>query len=178
MNKNTLVVNLFAGPGTGKSTTMAHLFAELKWAGIDCEMVTEYAKDKVWEGSEHILDNQYYVSGKQYHKLRRLVGKVDVVITDSPILLGIIYGPNEPKEFGDLLEKYNAQFNNFNIFLNRVKEYNPNGRLQKNIEEATKKDNEIKSMLLERKISFVGRDAKKENIPQMVSEILSHLNKH
>lgn len=48
-NKNTLIVNLVAGPGTGKSTTMAGVFYKLKSLGIDCEMVTEFAKELVWE---------------------------------------------------------------------------------------------------------------------------------
>ena len=39
--KNTLIVNLFGGPGTGKSTLMARIFSELKVQGYDCEMVTE-----------------------------------------------------------------------------------------------------------------------------------------
>ena len=176
MSKNTLVVNLFAGPGTGKSTTMAHIFAELKWKGIDCEMVTEYAKDKVWEGSEHILDNQYYVSGKQYHKLKRLMGKVDVIITDSPILFGLIYGDQEPEEFHGLLVKYHNTFNNFNLFLKRTKAYNPNGRVQKNIEEAIVKDKEVKRMLSNRGISYIEREASRDKIDITVGEIISILN--
>ena len=44
-----IVVNLFAGPGSGKSTTCAGVFAKLKLAGVNCEMALEYAKDKVWE---------------------------------------------------------------------------------------------------------------------------------
>jgi len=36
----TLVVNLYGGPGTGKSTTAAATFAELKMAGINCELVS------------------------------------------------------------------------------------------------------------------------------------------
>ena len=176
MNKNTLVVNLFAGPGTGKSTSMAHIFAELKWHGIDCEMITEYAKDKVWEGSEHVLENQYYVSGKQYFKLKRIQGKVDVVITDSPILVGLIYGVKEPEEFGDLIHKYHHQFNNLNIFLNRTKPYNPNGRVQKNVLEAIEKDIEIKNMLNDRYVKFIEMDASRENIPMMVDLIENILN--
>ena len=42
-----IVVNLFAGPGSGKSTTCAGLFSKLKLAGIYCEMVLEYAKELV-----------------------------------------------------------------------------------------------------------------------------------
>lgn len=41
------VINLFAGPGSGKSTTCAGVFNKLKLAGINCEMALEYAKDKV-----------------------------------------------------------------------------------------------------------------------------------
>jgi len=176
MSKNTLVVNLFSGPGTGKSTTMAHVFAELKWKGVDCEMITEYAKDKVWEGSEHVLENQYYVSGKQYFKLKRIQGKVDAVITDSPILLGLVYGTKEPEEFGDLIHKYHHQFNNLNIFLNRTKPYNPNGRVQKNIEEARIKDNEIKDMLNQRYVKFIEIDASRDNILEIVEIIETILN--
>lgn len=173
MNKNTLVVNLFAGPGSGKSTIMAHVFAELKWKGIDCEMATEYAKDKVWEGSEHILDNQYYVSGKQYHKLKRLIGKVDVIITDSPILFGLIYGNEEPEEFHGLLVKYHNKFNNFNVFLKRTKEYNPNGRVQKNIEEAIEKDKEVRKMLLTKEIDYITVPASRDKIDWIVDEIIT-----
>jgi hypothetical protein len=176
LKRNTLVINLFAGPGTGKSTSMAHIFAELKWRNVDCEMITEYAKDKVWEGSEHVLENQYYVSGKQYFKLKRIQGKVDVVITDSPILVGLIYGINEPEEFGNLIHKYHHQFNNLNIFLNRTKPYNPNGRVQKNVSEAIEKDIEIKNMLTERYVKFIEMDASRENIPLMVDLIETILN--
>ena len=71
MNKNTLIVNLFAGPGTGKSTVCAQLFSELKWDGISCEMALEFAKDKVWEESYSVLENQTYIFGKQLHRITR-----------------------------------------------------------------------------------------------------------
>ena len=45
--KHTIVVNLIGGPGSGKSTTAAGLFYNLKKLGINCEMALEYAKDKV-----------------------------------------------------------------------------------------------------------------------------------
>ena len=44
-----LVVNLFGAPGAGKSTGAAYIFSQLKMAGINAELVTEFAKDKVWE---------------------------------------------------------------------------------------------------------------------------------
>lgn len=42
----TLVVNLFGGPGSGKSTGAAYVFARLKMLGYNAELVTEFAKDK------------------------------------------------------------------------------------------------------------------------------------
>ena len=46
-----LVVNLFAGPGRGKSVMSAEVFALLKKRGINCELIQEYAKSRVWEES-------------------------------------------------------------------------------------------------------------------------------
>lgn len=44
---NTIVVNLFGVPGAGKSTGAAYIFYRLKINGINAELVTEFAKDKV-----------------------------------------------------------------------------------------------------------------------------------
>ena len=56
--KRTIMVNLWGGPGTGKSTLMADVFAELKWRGVDCEQAPEFAKEKVWESTDSELDEQ------------------------------------------------------------------------------------------------------------------------
>ena len=166
----TLVVNFFAGPGTGKSTTMAHCFAELKWKGYDCEMATEYAKDKVWEGSEHVLNNQFYVSGKQNHRLKRLEGKVQIILTDSPLLLATYYGRKEPQEFRDLLIKYHETFENLNVFLRRQKDYNPNGRLQ-TLEEAKAIDDEFYNMVGSQRGDLLEIEATKDNVNTIVEVI-------
>ena len=90
--KDTLLVNLYAGPGAGKSTGAAYIFAKLKMAGVDCEYVSEYAKDRVWQEDQFPLQHcQLYVTGKQCLKIIRLLGKVDVVVIDSPIALGAMY---------------------------------------------------------------------------------------
>lgn len=124
------VINLFAGPGSGKSTTCAGVFSKLKLAGVNCEMALEYAKDKVWEQSFHTLDNQIYIFGKQLHRLWRLKDQVDVVITDSPLLFSIIYDKTCNEKFGALvLDQFN-QFENINYFITRGNTYNPKGRMQ------------------------------------------------
>ena len=118
MKNNTLFVNLFAGPGTGKSTTAAGLFYTLKNNSHNAELIQEYAKDKVWGEDFKTLQFQPYILGKQLYRQFRLMGQVDVAITDSPVLFSHIY-----KGFGwvegsdDVLLKQFNLFNNLNIFL-------------------------------------------------------------
>lgn len=52
-----IVVNLFGAPGAGKSTGAARIFSNLKMAGINAELVTEFAKDKVWEENKAVFND-------------------------------------------------------------------------------------------------------------------------
>lgn len=128
-----IVVNLFGVPGSGKSTGAAYIFSKLKLAGINAELVTEFAKDKVWEDTKAVFENQAYIFGKQSFRISRCEEKVDVIITDSPLPLSIFYNKN-PNIYGDSFNKFVMDvfnhYNNLNIFINRVKPYNPKGRFQ------------------------------------------------
>lgn len=129
--KDTLVVNLFGGPGTGKSTLMAAIFARLKSKGYDCEMCPEFAKELVWENRLETFSDELYLFAKQNHRLFRLIGKVDIVITDRPLYLSIPYynyykGRNQSYE--NLVKDTFESYNNLNIFLECRKEFVQNGR--------------------------------------------------
>ena len=87
----TKIINLYGGPGTGKSTHAAGLFYRMKQKSINCEYVQEYAKDKTWEDNAFTLKCQPYITAKQIFRQHRLLGKVDYIITDSPILNGLVY---------------------------------------------------------------------------------------
>lgn len=140
--KRPLVVNLFAGPGAGKSTGAAFLFAYLKLMKVNVELVTEFAKELAWEGDkEFMANNQIYITGQQIRRMNRLIGKVDVIITDSPIELGALY--TDSSLLKDLCYSEGRKWDRrLDFFVNRVKPYNPSGRNQ-TLEEAMVLDEKI-----------------------------------
>ena len=130
--KKPIVINLTGAPGAGKSTGAAKFFYELKNLGINCELVSEFAKDKTWEHNATALNCQEYVFGKQSYRLARCRDEVDVIITDSPLPLTIIYTKDEQikKPLTELVMSIYNSYDNINFFINRVKPYNPKGRNQ------------------------------------------------
>lgn len=133
MKAELKVINLFGGPGTGKSTTAAYIFHELKCAGRNVELITEYAKDVVWEKRQNLFTDQVYICAKQNRRMERLIGSgIDVVVTDSPLILGALYTPDEYyKNFKPLLiEMFKSYENSLNVWLHRGFDYNPVGRNQ------------------------------------------------
>lgn len=126
------VINLFAGPGAGKSTTAAGLFYLMKKKGLKVELVTEYAKDCVYENSLDKMRDQLYIFAKQNRRLERLRDKVDYVITDSPLLLCIYYGCKYGKMYNyqdELFKSIFDTYNNVNFFIERTKPFHEYGRL-------------------------------------------------
>lgn len=157
MVDNTLIINLFAGPGSGKSTMAGGLFNILKTEDHNIEYVQEFAKTLTWEKNHIALSHQFYVSAVQDYTQNMLLGQVEAVITDSPILLGLLYykEPNTRIAYHFtrlLLERFNAQ-NNINFFIKRKKKYNPIGRNQTE-DESIQIDKNIEKLLLQNKIPY------------------------
>ena len=174
--KNTLLVNLYAGPGAGKSTGAAYIFAKLKMAGVDCEYVSEYAKDRVWQDDQFPLQHcQLYVTGKQCLKIYRLLGKVDVIVTDSPIAVGAMYTTEKPYQDVCLYEAKKYK-NTYNLFVNRFKPYNQNGRNQTE-EEAKEIDRKIKAFLTDNNLKFKEINGTEEGYNAIVKDIIERLGK-
>ena len=101
------VVNLFAGPCAGKSTTAMGLSYKMKLAGKNVEYVTEYAKSLTWEKRDRVLENQLYILAKQDKKLRDLDGQVDWAVSDSPLIIGIDYAFQDIRACEKEIEEYN-----------------------------------------------------------------------
>lgn len=172
-----IVVNLFGAPGAGKSTGATYVFSQLKLLGVNAEYVSEYAKDKVWGEDLLPLKCQEYVFGKQSMRLFKLKDKVDVAITDSPLILSSLYNNSEVlgKDFDKVvLNVFNSYFN-INYFLNRVKPYNPVGRLQ-TAEESDILSNELLTKLTNNGIPFTFLDGTEDSYKRIVQEVLSKLN--
>ena len=133
----TTVINLFAGPGAGKSTVASEVYSSLKRQGKDVELVREYVKDWVWEGKKIGKYDQPYIFGKQSHAESRLYGKVKYIVTDSPFFLSpfyeqVTFGTKITLEAAKLFMRY-AMANDvsyFNFFLPRQGKYISKGRLQ------------------------------------------------
>lgn len=143
-----IVVNMCGAPGAGKSTGAAYVFSKLKMAGVNAELVTEFAKDKVWEESHAVFENQLYMLAKQYFRMTRCENKVDVIVTDSPLLLSLIYNTNKERlgiEFEQLTVRLFNYYDNMNYFIKRNKPYNPIGRFQTE-EESNELSKEIKDL--------------------------------
>lgn len=172
--KNTKIINLFAGPGAGKSTGAAYIFSKLKMARIDAELVTEFAKDKVWEENNEVFKCQFYITGKQAFKISRVFGKVDVIVTDSPIILGAIYADTQGLKHASINEFDKYEKNNINVFINRVKKYNPNGRHQTE-DEAKAIDEQTKEFLKGQNIEFMEIDGNEEGYNRLVEYIKNTL---
>lgn len=104
----------------------------MKMRGHKVELVTEFAKDLTYKKDFITLSNQLAVLGEQDHRLRRLEGHVDYVITDSPLLLSIVYAQGIYAEQWFKRAAWGAfcTYDNTNFMLKRAKPYATYGRSQ------------------------------------------------
>lgn len=174
---NMLMVNLFGAPGAGKSTGAAYIFSQLKIRDVNAELVTEFAKDKTWERNKKALENQMYMFGKQLFRITRCQDDVDVIITDSPLLLNTIYNHNPilGEEFNNLVFKIFNSYNNLNYYIKRVKKYNPLGRNQTE-EESDQIADKVLKMLNDREVKFISVEGQLNNYSQIVEDVMEVLN--
>ena len=162
----SLIINFFGGPCIGKSTQSSELFTLMKKEHLDVELTFEYPKIVAWEENHSAIRDQFYITANQHRNISRLYGKVEYIIVDSPIILGMVYKerydetPSYPASFYDdtfdtfvvgLFKKYNS----LNIVLRRNDNvYNQNGRFQ-DLNESKQIDLDIISKLRENDIPYV-----------------------
>lgn len=146
------VINIFGGPGVGKTTQAYLLCGIMKSKSFNVDFIPEYAKKLVYRNSMDILQkDQLYIFGKQIHEYRiRDNSNVEYAICDSPLPLSIAYNRITKSEnfphFEDFVWHEFNKFDNINIYLRRETIYDPNGRYQSE-EEAKSVDNVVKDVI-------------------------------
>lgn len=173
------LINLVAGPCAGKTTMAALIFAEMKIQGYNVEYVSEYAKQLVWLKEFELLNNQHHVSLYQFKLFDAMKDAVEYIVTDGSLLHGLYYNRSNKDNVSNIekteqfILKCFGNFNNINIFLDRIDNpYMPEGRLQ-SFKEALEVDKELENILQEFNIPYTKFVAKQEITKSIVGHIIN-----
>lgn len=128
-----LIVEFFAGPGSGKTTMASGLWSSLKAEGYICEFVREYAQELIFQGRSWLLSEQVIVNAGQLEKYAQLRhARCPLAIADSSGTLGRIYsdpGDSVNTHLRNLIDEYYAsRLRVLKVFVRRVKRYTSFGR--------------------------------------------------
>lgn len=172
-----IVINLWGGPGCGKSTTMARIFSELKVKGYNVEMISEFAKDLVYEKRDETMKDELYIFAKQNHRLFRVKDKVDIIVTDRPLPLTCVYdevyGKND-RSLRELVRKTFREYDNINILLEfNTDNYKKEGRLQDQEEALNLHEKIMQEILKDEKHYLVTENNKIEDMINYIEEKLN-----
>ena len=177
---NTLCVNLYGGPGTGKSVQQALIFARLKIWGVDAMMSMEAAKRYVYSHSKEIA-TQEGLFGDQLRELELLNGQVEVIVCEAPLLFNIIYD----KAYNNTIDidwhrsvasKYKS-FNNMEFLFTRTHEYQQEGRYQDE-DGARMVDDIIRNTLSDNNITPIEIAPFEENAITIARMVMKRLGKN
>lgn len=162
--KKTTIISFYAGPGAGKSTSSAALFAIMKQKEMSVELVREYVKDWVWEGRGIGTYEQVYFLAKQMRRESNLLGKVDFIITDSPVWLTPFYAEKYTtkciyKGCEAMAKAYYQQVvdnghSHINLWQTRTKAYKQAGRRESE-EQAVEMDTAMRNFFKSRGLNFI-----------------------
>lgn len=178
-SKLPIVINGYGGPGAGKSTACLEITAALKKEGYNAEYVQEYAKELVYEKDMEMLDgspeHQYEILKEQTRRMDRLYDQVDFIVTDSPVMLNIIYNKQLTPEYESLVNELQGEYINYYFFMERdASNFEEEGRIH-NLTESIEKDNEIKDMLQKNEIKY--KTYNHENVNEIVNDAIDFYEK-
>jgi hypothetical protein len=141
-----ILIDLYGGPGAGKTCLSLYLTYRLKMAGIRAELVGEAAREHhIYDSAPGnvappLLDNQVLLAGQQFERILRLQRhNFEAVVNDSPLIQGMLYCEGQPyhehlKKTVRSLEKY---FETYKIMIHPTPgSYDPESRVQRTEKEA------------------------------------------
>jgi len=162
----TKIVNLFCGPGGGKSSIASGITYKLKKKHINCDMPYEFPKALAWDNNHSAIQDQLYVLANQHRGIVKSFGKVDYIVLDSPIILSLVYrnmykGTSYPstlynsEHFDKLVLDIHNQYDSINILLERSDDgvHNDSERYQ-SLEESKELDKRIEQTLIDNNIPY------------------------
>ena len=158
------IINIFGGPGIGKSSIAAGVTYKIKKNHISCDQPYEFPKLLAWDDNHSAIQDQLYVLANQHRGIVKSYGKVDYIVLDSPILLSLTYrnyykATEYPSSlYGEsfdkmVLDTFN-QYDNINIVLDRADGVHNNDERYQNLEESKELDGVIENSLIENNIPF------------------------
>jgi len=140
------IVMFYGGPSAGKSTTAAGIYHWLKKRRVDAAIVTETAKEMVWQEQWQRIGFQSVVTGLQVDRIVSC-SKARVIITDTSPFLAGIYAPALRDEWDRIISHEMSSFDCMHVWVDRGdRAYSTEGRMQ-TYEESLEKDREILDML-------------------------------
>ena len=152
------LINLFGGPGIGKSGIAAGITYKMKKKHISVNNPYEFPKRLAWDKNIPAISDQLYVFANQHRGIAECYDKVDYIVIDSPILFSTIYHryytkgyPAEMygKVFHDMVIDLHRRYSSVNILLERTEgSHNEKERYQ-NLKESIVIDTLCKNVLEE-----------------------------
>lgn len=143
-------INLYGGPGTGKSTLAARVFAKLRQQGVSCALVTEWIKMWAYEGRIIRGFDQIFSFANQMHSEEESLRYAGMIITDSPLFLQCMYADKHAKivseDLWNIARSYESTYPSINFYVERSGAYEQQGRWE-NAEQALQMDAHIKDQL-------------------------------
>jgi hypothetical protein len=159
------IINLFAGPGVGKTSIASGLLYQLKKRHISCDAPYEFPKVLAWDENHSAIKDQLYVIANQHRGIVKSWGKVDYIILDSPILLSLVYKNYYDKDeypsnlykesFDKMVLDIHLQYDNLNILLKRGNGVHNEKERYQNLEQSIDLDNRIKNILDINKLEYI-----------------------
>lgn len=147
-------INIYGGPAIGKSTMACDLFARFKRDGKNIELVSEYIKFWTFINRQPQGFDQFYTLAKQVHQEDTMLRSgVDMIISDSPVLLSVYYAKRNQtpglKHLVNFAKYYERAYPAVHIMLRRCdNRYSSVGRFH-GLQEAVEIDRGLKIWLTE-----------------------------
>jgi predicted RNA-binding Zn-ribbon protein involved in translation (DUF1610 family) len=181
-NPMTQIINIYGGPCIGKSSTSAFIYYLLKKNKFSAELVQEYVKEWAWEDRKIKPFDQIYFFAKQVRKESMLFGKVDFIITDSPVLLSLAYIKRvcDPEIAAGLEQTARAFYevsprhgvHHVHVMLKRNGKFNSNGRFHSE-EESIKIEGEVIELLKSIGFEYTETSYSEEDLQELCNQLTS-----